>query len=186
MLRELTINDWAGIHAILLSAENASYWQRAQDRDYTSYYTVGPIARIDTIAALFRREVLLRCPFDRSFAESAEDVDLSRRLTGANYKLGVSSAIAYHFHRREFSAFVKQRFRNGFGTARLGLKYNDHRLFIDPLVTSMSLVIRSPIKGQMSLIPYHLVQGPVVFAGVLVGLSKLALASRTEANSFQA
>lgn len=178
MIRELERNDWVGIHAILVSAENVSYWQRAQDRDYLTYYIVGPIARIDTIAALFKRDVLIRCPFDQSFAESAEDVDLSRRLTNANYKLGVSSAIAYHYHRREFSAFVRQRFRNGFGTARLGLKYKENRIFVAPLVTSLSLVIRSPITRQMSLIPYVLVQGPVVFAGVLMGLSKFTRRTR--------
>jgi len=173
MLYELEKNGWAGIHARLLSAENVSYWQRAQDQSFLSYYDIGPIRRIDTIAAMFRRDVLLRCPFDPYFSESAEDVDLSRRLIDANYELGVSSAVAYHLHRREFSAFVRQRYRNGLGIARISLKYNDTRALIEPSVGSFLLTIRDMLKGRIGLVPFRLVTGLAIFVGIFMGYSRL-------------
>ncbi len=173
MVYELERHGWAGIHARLQSVENFSYWQRSQDQDFLRHYgTAGPIQRIDTIAALFRRDVLLKCPFDPWFRESAEDGDLSRRLTDANYMLGASSAVAYHLHRREFSAFVRQRFRNGLGVARIGMKYGDTRAFVDPMLGALSYLIRDVTRGDIRLVPYRLVHGPAVSLGVLVGFRK--------------
>lgn len=174
MVRDLIANNWVGVHAVLLSAENASYWQKAENDDYLNYYHPGPIKRIDTIAALFKRNILLNFPFDRRLV-AAEDVDLSRRLILAGYGLGVSTAIAYHTHRREFSAFAKQRYRNGVGSAQLGMKYGTRntRTLLTPFLSALSHTIRAPMRGQVDLIPYRLAQAPIIFAGVLMGLSRI-------------
>ena len=172
MLNELNRYGWAGIHARLLSAENESYWQRCEDQEFQSHYRFGPTKRIDTIAAMFRKEVLVKCPFDPFFRESAEDVDISRRLVAAHYALGVSSAFAYHFHRRDFAAYVKQRFRNGLGAARIGLKYGESYALVRPLFTAISYVIHDCVNGRVGFIPFRALDGVTTFAGVLVGYSR--------------
>jgi glycosyltransferase involved in cell wall biosynthesis len=180
MRRELENYGWAGIHARLLSAENVSYWQRAEQQGFSLYYgRVGPRDRIDTIAALFRKAVLLRYPFDVNQRESAEDIDLSRRLVENNQKLGVSSAVAYHYHRREFSAFAKQRFRGGLGNARLGFKREEARVFIifDPLMTAISKIVRNTLTKRVTLVPYWCAGGLAQFLGVLVGLARVRRSS---------
>jgi glycosyltransferase involved in cell wall biosynthesis len=181
MLRELNKYGWVGIHARVLSAENVNYWQRSEDESFLSYYgVVRPIRQISTTAALFRKDVLLRYPFDPSFAEAAEDVDLCHRLIEAHYTLGVSSAVVYHLHRREFSAFLKQRYRNGQGIARVGMKYRKGRIFVDPLLAAISYVIREAPEGKVRLIPYRLVDGAATFMGVLVGYSRVCSSMRRE------
>jgi glycosyltransferase involved in cell wall biosynthesis len=174
MRREFENYDWAGIHARILSAENVSYWQRAEQEAFSRCYgRVGPRKKIDTIAGLFKRDVLLRYPFDPYFVESGEDTDLCRRLVENKYKLGASNAVAYHHHRREFRAFAKQRFRNGLGTVRLGFKYRKTRIFIDPLLTAISLTIRNVFTKRILLIPYWFVGGLTEFLGVLAGLPRI-------------
>ena len=125
------------------------------------------------MAALFRRAVLLECPIDMSLRESGEDVDLCRRLIENKQKLGVSGAVAYHYHRREFSAFAKQRFRNGLGTARLGFKYRETRIFINPLLSAISMIVRNMLTKRVTLVPYWFAGGLAQFLGVLVGLSRV-------------
>jgi glycosyltransferase involved in cell wall biosynthesis len=171
---------WAGIHARVLSADNVSYWQNAEQDMFSRYYRqVGgeKMSGFDTMATTFKRDLLLRYPFDPFFAESGEDTDLCRRLVENKYKLGVSNAVAYHYHRRGFYAFAKQRFRNGLGSARLGFKYRETRIFIDPLLTAISITIRNVLTKRIRLIPYWLVGGLTEFLGVLAGLSRIRRSS---------
>jgi glycosyltransferase involved in cell wall biosynthesis len=177
---EMQEYGWAGIHARLQSAENASYWQKSQDEAYSLYYgRAGARDRIDTIAAMFRRDVLLRYPFDPYFRESAEDVDLCRRLVAANQRLGVSTAIAYHHHRRGFPEFVRQRFRNGVGTARLYVKYREKARLVDPVTTALSLIIRNMVSRRVTRVPFWVASGVSEFLGVLYGLGKICRTSQT-------
>jgi GT2 family glycosyltransferase len=172
---------WAGIHARLLSDEDTSYWQRAEDTKYRRKYgRAGPTTYIDTIVALFRREDLLRHPIDPYFRESSEDVDLSHRLVSHDRKLGVSTAIAYHHHRREFSAFARQRFNYGLGTARLALKYRSIRILLGPVSTTFSETIRAIVNHQIGMIPYWLVGGTFKFLGVIVGVAKVSRSIETD------
>jgi len=171
---------WAGVHANLLSTENDSYWQRSEDAKYRREYgRPRPVDYIDTIVALFRKEDLLRHPFDPYFKESAEDVDLSWRLIRANRPLGVSSAVAYHRHRREFSGFVRQRFNYGLGTARLGLKYKSIRVLLSPLSAAVSESIRAVAVHQANMVPYLLIGGAIRFLGVIAGISRADRSSKT-------
>lgn len=174
LLTEIQGFGWVGIHARLLSTENISYWQKGQDMVYSQYYShTGPIDRIDTIVAMFRRNVLRKFPFDPYFKESAEDVELCQRLRAAGLGLGVSSAIAYHYHRREFRDFVKQRFRNGIGKARLSVKCDEKMIILGPVATTMSLVIRNMFSRRLTCIPFFFVSGIAEFIGVLYGLRKI-------------
>jgi hypothetical protein len=61
------------------------------------------------------------------------------------------------------------------GSAQLGMKYGarNARTLLGPFLSALSHTIRAPVRGQMCLIPYRLVRGPIAFAGVLVGLSRI-------------
>ncbi len=169
---ELEKYGWAGIHARILSRVNLSYWQGAQDEAFSLFFNrPGPRSQIGTIAALFRREVLLRYPFDPNLRESCEDVDLCRRLEKNMHRVGVSSAVAYHHHRREFSTFVRHRFCYGLGDAELALKYRSIRILIEPLQSALFQVIYSIVTRRIRLVPYWLTSGLAEFVGVVLGLS---------------
>jgi glycosyltransferase involved in cell wall biosynthesis len=178
--RDLEEHGWGGVAARVLSAENASYWQKAEEEivsfSFPRHYDVDGSSRefVDTRAALFKRGLLLRYAFDSYFKPSAEDQDLGRRLLEDGYQLGVSDAIIYHFHRREFFAFMRQRFRWGLGTARLGVKYGDMgiclALCLTPLITALSETIRTIAAGSSYLVPYWLCNGLAQSLGVVVGL----------------
>lgn len=171
--RELKRYGWTGIHATVLSAENVSYWQRAEDQRLAGGYNrVGPVKQLDTSATMFRRAALIACPFDPFFRESNEDVDISIRLLKHGYRLGGSAAIAYHYHRREFLQFARQRFRGGLGRARLGIKYRKATVLVEPLSVAVSRTAHSLCRKDIRFVPYWAVAGFVEFLGVAAGLSK--------------
>ena len=136
--RELEAFGWGGIHAMILSSENTTYWQWAEDKLFYLFFNhPGPKVNIPTAAALFRRETLLRYPFDPDMKHSAEDIDLCRRLTQNGQIVGVSRAYAYHYHKREFPGFAERRFRGGQGITQLALKYRSIRLLISSLLAGI-------------------------------------------------
>jgi glycosyltransferase involved in cell wall biosynthesis len=164
---------WAGVSARILGSENSTYWQRSEDANFELFINrPGPRPHIGMGASLFQKDLLLRYPFDPAFSECAEDIDVCRRLIKANYQVGVSGALAYHYHRRDFISFVRQRFRNGLGNARLYVKYSGPRTLLDPLITSILRIVRCAVGGRIGLVPYLFVSGLAQFFGVVVGLSR--------------
>lgn len=122
MVSELAEHHWAGINAKVFSLRNETYWQRAEDENFMSFNQEGPKHHIGMAASLFRRDLLTEYPFDPALEFACEDKDVCERLRNDKYVVGVSSAVAYHLHRREFRAFFKQRFRFGRGDAQFALK----------------------------------------------------------------
>jgi glycosyltransferase involved in cell wall biosynthesis len=165
---------WAGIHAQMFSWENQTYWQKSEDvhcsLDFNFVGQTRPY--IGTIGALFKREALLKFPFDPYFVEAAEDMDVCRRLKEHGYSVGISSAYIFHYHRRDFAAFARQRFRNGRGLARLGLKYGEIGIFFGPLRAATSRIMRSIATGRIKLVPFWFASGVIHFSGVIFGLHK--------------
>ena len=170
---ELEKLGWVGIHAKIVSNEKLTYWQKAEDEAFSLFFNhAGPKANIGTIAALFRRDVLLRHPFDTNLRESCEDVDLCLRLGHSGYRVGVSSAVAYHRHRREFSAFARRRFRYGLGDARLALKYRSNRILVAPLVATFSQIVPIMRARRIRIVPYLFLGASIESIGTFAGLSR--------------
>jgi glycosyltransferase involved in cell wall biosynthesis len=170
---ELIRNNWAGIHAMLLSTDNLSYWQKSENEKFSlTFNRPGPSKSIGTIAALFRRDLLVKYPFDANLAEAAEDIDVCLRLRKCGYAVGISSAIAYHHHRQELSAFIRQRFNYGLGDAKLGVKHRSTEMLINPLRSGVFYAIYSLVTNRARLIPFWLTGAIVQFAGVIVGVSR--------------
>jgi glycosyltransferase involved in cell wall biosynthesis len=175
---DLEKHGWAGIQAMILSGENLTYWQRAEDeKNMLLFNQPGPKLVIGTVAALFRKDVLLAHPFDPNMTESCEDVDLDLRLRKSGYTVGVSNAVAYHYHRGEFSRFVRQRYRYGLGDARFGLKHRSIRMLLFPLQSALVSVITSILTCRLRLVPYWLAGGIVDFVGVFVGVCRIRSSS---------
>ena len=124
----------------------------------------------------------MKHPFDITIKEAGEDVDISRRLVKNGYQLGISSATAYHLQRREFSAFLRQIIRNGYGTACLGLKYGEYALLLNPLVTSGSQVIRNLARGDLRWIPFFITRGVIGQIGVVMGVQRVRSESTSHSN----
>lgn len=166
---------WDGVHAKVLAWERLSYWQSAVDEDNQDFNRVGSKDYIPMMAALFRRKVLLAHPFDPAYREAAEDLDLGWRLKKDKRQVGVSSAIAYHLDRREFSEFAKQQFSYGLGNARFALKYRGQAGHFwglaDPLKDAFVQAIRLVAK-RSRLVPYFLAMDLAAFVGTVAGISK--------------
>ncbi|MGD0423872.1 MAG: hypothetical protein ABSA92_10505 [Candidatus Bathyarchaeia archaeon] len=124
---------------------------------------------------LFRKQSLPRYPFDPNLTQSYEDVGLFRRLLRDNYVLSGSSAVVFHYHRRGFLAFAKQRFRGGLGKAQIGAKYHEELLVTqsDSFVSVLSRTVRRTGTRRVQLIPYWGVKGWFEFMGVLVGFARV-------------
>lgn len=169
---DLERNGWGGVQALIRSSENVSYWQRSMDEYFSAWSSVGPTKHICTAATLFRKDILVKFPFDEDFRESFEDSELCLRLVANMHRLGRSTAVAYHHHRRDLSGFVRQSFRSGLGRARLGLKYRSVRVLV-VLDVTFSEIIFSVVSGRARLVPFFIVKGVAIFVGVVVGVSRL-------------
>jgi GT2 family glycosyltransferase len=168
MRAEMRDLGWVGIQAMIMGKESLSYWQKAENANFSLFVNhAGPKGQIATNATLFRRSTLLAIPFDPNLMESSEDIDLSWRLVKLGLRIGVSHAVAYHLHRRDFLAFVAQRFRNGKGSVRLASKYGSAWILIHPLQRTLVLSIRGILNGKATLVPFWVVWGCAEFAGVV-------------------
>jgi len=188
---------WAGIHAMFLGSEVATYWQWAAQkldgrslpgekldgrswtgekldgRSWTGgFHPPGPRPHIGTVVALFRRETVLEHPFDPRMKYAAEDIDLCLRLRKCGYIVGVAPAYAYHHDRRDFYSLAKQQFSYGIGNAQLAVKYKSVRMFASPALAAVGaipFIVRARI---LEALPYKLIATTIQYFGMIFGLSK--------------
>jgi len=176
---ELEKFGWAAIHARIIGRSNSTYWERAENDKFAMFFNQpGPHGHIGTIAALYRRDLLLEHPFDPDFVESAEDTDVCQRLGRDHYVVGVSTATAYHSHRADLRAFFKQRLNYGKGWARFAFKYGLTIMLARPLRDAFICMMKSSIKGKVQYIPYWFVDGFAQFIGVMQLVSSRHLEDR--------
>jgi len=182
MLSEVVQGDYAGIHARLVGADNSSYWAWAAGKyKQLRHETPGVQDVIGTAASMFRREILLRYGFD-STVPNCDDRDLSFRLTRNGYKLGLSTAVAYHYYYWGFADFFARTYRRGVALAEFFFKYNE--------LVQTSKTLGFPIfgtfvgirEGQITLLPYFLFYGIVQFIGFLMGCA-VSLTRKTTMSS---
>lgn len=170
---EIGALGWAGIHAMILSGETVTYWQSAEDKLCSLFFNhPGPKSSIPMVAALFRREVLVRYPFDPNMKHSAEDADLCLRLGQNGHIVGVTRAYAYHRHRREFSAFAKRNFKFGLGVTQLALKYKSIRLLAGPMTAAVGDIPHIVCARMLETIPHRVIAASICFSGAIIGLAE--------------
>ena len=170
----IEVFGWVGIHAMLLSSEDATYWQwAAQKLDVGGgFHPPGPRRHIGTCVALFRRETVLEHPFDPRMKYAAEDADLCLRLRKYGYIVGVTRAYAYHHNRADFSGLAKQQFSYGIGNAQLALKYKSVRIFVRPALAAVGTIPTIVRWRRLELLPYKLITTTIEYFGMFFGFSK--------------
>lgn len=158
---------------ISLGAKSQTYWEQSSYQ-HTQY---GQLRRhqqyIATAACLLSRETILKYQFDTTPGGYIDDTLLEAKLKREGYRLGVSSAIAYHNHRSDFKNFVSYRFFLGSLAPSLIKKQGLwHAEFWPPLVMLYWLGF-CLVKGKPKLIPYFVVNGIAQTAGMVKGFFEL-------------
>jgi glycosyltransferase involved in cell wall biosynthesis len=176
MLEELQGKGYAGIHAQVLSRNNESYWEWAEDQNVRlTFNKVGEREWIGTIAAIFRRQSILENPFDLFFIGAGEDKALCLDLRNRGLRLGVSSVHIYHQHRASARGYIKQRIWYGKGAARLFWKYRRISYFIHPSLRIPFGIYVCCRKRSSKMLPYYIVGSVSSNIGLAIGLAQLVL-----------
>lgn len=171
LLAELTASDCISMQARLLAASLSTYWERAADWNVRLLQARrgGGLS-----AAVLRRDIILKYRLDAEVETSSDAVlELSAKRDGQ--KLSTSSAaFVYHFYTATLKGFARQRFRYGRDASRVIWKYRLghigfwHTMGLTPYWVAICL-----IKGKPNFIPYFLVGGIMIIAGVVTGFFEL-------------
>jgi len=171
MLTEFNTSDYISIKALVLPGDKiTNYWQRSQEQHRKLRHVENSIG---TLACIFRRETIMKFPFDLSPRGLLDDSDLEYRLKKVGYKFGTSTAIVFHPHRATFKEFVKRRFKDGRGMARFVHKHGPWHAGVWPPLHLFYWVGVSIIKGKPKMIPYFVVNGVTQTAGMIKGSFEL-------------
>lgn len=175
MLIGLENNNWVAIHAQIIDPRsNKSYYEYGEDFHWQNRFNkVGEKDHLATMVCIIRKDLIIRYKFDRSFLGAAEDADFYARLRKEGYKFGVSSVIAYHYHRSSFANFSKQRKWYGKGNARAIFKHKAIHLIITPLFILIYGIFISIYKKKPKFIPFYLIWMFYLSYGTFTGLYEI-------------
>jgi glycosyltransferase involved in cell wall biosynthesis len=172
LLKEIKENDWIAIHSQLIDPrENKGYWESGEDNHWKqSFNHPGERGYLGTIVCLIRKDIILKYKFDLFFRGAAEDGDFYHRVKKEGFKFGVSTAIAYHYHRANFKNFVKQRIWYGKGNARMAWKHHD--MLILQLIAPLAIICWGTFfsfRHNVKLVPFYVIWGLSLQIGMLLG-----------------
>ncbi|NQT47871.1 MAG: glycosyltransferase [Chloroflexi bacterium] len=178
MTNEIQEEGYIGIHAQVVSLENRSYWEWAEDQHFRMVFNKeGKRKTLGAIAVIYKKSIILKYGFDPSFDfyGAPEDGDLSHRLSEDGHKLGISSAYVYHRHRVDARNFIKQRIAYGKGNALFFWKHKSVLyLFGPPLMLPFGVLVCFR-KKSLKTLPYYAVWSLFGTVGITVQLGKLIL-----------
>ncbi len=170
MFDEFKAPRCAVISAQQIVGTSSTYWEQAM-KEHVQFIS----SRGDTVglaASLLKRDTILKYRFDPLFP-LLDDIELKYSLSKHGHRFRVSSAFAYHYHKADLKALVKQRFVNGRGKAQFLWKYGLlHPTMWTPLTTVYMLGF-SLIKGKPNLTLYFLLCGIIETAGIVRGFFEL-------------
>ncbi len=181
MLEELESKNYAAIHAQILGINISDYWSWAEDQQFRLFFNKpGERHRIGTIAAIYRRDAVLKHTFDPFYITSYEDGDLCYRMRIDGNKIGVSSAVAFHAHRATYNVFKAHKIRYGRGTARFFLRHKKISTIFNPIAYAFIGPIRAMVAGKPQLIVYFVLNSLFSIQGILSELMILAKAQTNQ------
>lgn len=172
MLRELKEQNWVAIHSQLIDPRcDKRYWEKGEDFHWKMQFNkVGERRYLGTIVCLICREVIQKYKFDSFFKGAAEDGDFYHRIGNEGYKFGVSSTVAYHYHRASFRQFISQRIWYGKGNARAIVKHKSVTLVFAPLGIALYGTWLCVRYRAIIFIPFYHIWALALFWGTLSGL----------------
>jgi glycosyltransferase involved in cell wall biosynthesis len=168
LLAEVKEKGADAIQADLRSLDAGDYWSRA----LAAHHNRGRSRNwIGLSATVFRRDVVLRHPFDASF-RSGEDIEIRYRLKRAGAKTGISDkVVVQHKFEAGFKFALGQWLADGAGLGRMVRKYgwSMATLLVVPAGGTALGLLRS-LRRDAMFIPYYL--GYLVFnyVGIVEGL----------------
>jgi len=158
----------------VLSWENKSYWQWAEDQIFKLIFNKeGERDYAGTITCIFDRDVVVKHEFD-VFSVS-DDMELCYRLKKLGYRFGLGSVPVYRRHPISFMQFAVQKHRYGRAHAGLVRKHKLKKSLLLKLGLMTSLGgLRFCIRRRLfKLIPYYLLFGVFHSTGVIAEYLKL-------------
>ena len=188
MLEEMQEGGYLGIHAQVVSSENRSYWEWAEDQHFRMMFNrEGERKALGAIAVIYKKDTMLKYGFDTrfDFYGAPEDADLSYRLREDGHKLGVSSAFVYHQHRSDARSFIKQRISYGKGNALFSWRHKSILHLFGPVLMLPFGVLVCFRKKNPKMLPYYAVWSLCGTIGLTIQLGKLILSSLIPRHSRQ-
>jgi glycosyltransferase involved in cell wall biosynthesis len=155
LFKEFRDGNYDGLQAGLRSESDPGYWGRA----LVFHHNNGRSKNWPGVmATLFKREVLLKNPFDERF-RSGEDIELRWRLRGLGLHLGVSQTTIVRHRYGDTFEFAKDQFlADGKGLGRMFAKYGwgATSVLVIPLLGCVRGILVSLAHLQPVWIPYYL------------------------------
>lgn len=172
MLDELVQNDWFAIHAQMVDPRLIkSIWDDGEAFHWDHFLNSPGIKKsIGTIVCIINKQLILRYRFDESIKGAAEDADFYYRIRIEGYNFGMSKQNAYHYHRSNFTSFVKQRIWYGKGNGFLIIKHKAYILLFTPFGIALRGISYSIKYNKYKLILFYLVWGITLWFGTIGGL----------------
>lgn len=126
-LRDALENDakLAGVAPQTRVLNKSTYWERTTGAFFNYFINrPGPVAVIGT-PCMYKREVILKVPYDASIRAAADDTDLALRLHEAGYTLAIVDAYSDEDMPLDRSAFIARWKWYGKGDAEFYAKHRD-------------------------------------------------------------
>jgi len=166
LLSELKESDLVCMGARVESVKQTTYWERA------ACFVESNRETCSLQATLIKRDILLKYKLDANVS-FASDYDFMYRIKKEGFKIGTSSAIAYHHHPAGMMNFVKQRVRFGLEATLYIRVYGPWHISFWPPVTRLYWFALCVIKGKPNYIPYFIVDWAAQTSGMIKGFFKM-------------
>jgi glycosyltransferase involved in cell wall biosynthesis len=170
LLVELKTSDCISMQAKQLAASSSNYWERCSDWNWKLSHE----RRFGGLStAVIRKSIVLKYKLNRT-VQVGSDLALEFAAKHDGFKLGISSnAIAYHHHRADLKAVVRQRYRFGKESVNFIRGFGPLHIGFWPPFVSIYWVMLCIAKGKASFVPFFVLNGFVQTAGLLKGFSLL-------------
>jgi len=178
LLGEFQSGGYDALQASFSSTSGPGYWGRA----LAAHHNSGRSRNWFGLAAtIFRRETLLECPLDSSFA-SGEDIDLRWRLTRAGNRIGVSRRTVVRHRFGDSLEFARGQFRaDGAGLARMTVRHRGGAwLLVLPAAAAVRGMAVTISRREPQFVPYYAAYCALNYAAMIETLWGMARQKRRE------
>ena len=176
LLNDLRKYDLDIVQAQLISYENHSFWNAAEEQAWSLTHNVpgrktGPEKMIGTAPAIFKKHVFEKIKFDDHITSTIDDTDFMYRLSKIpNLEIGIGDTRVKQLHSAPFKTYVRKFKWYGRGDGEFFRKHPNRAFSM-----TFHLLIRYPIlyswrgirSGKFKAVPFFVLQGYVRFYGLL-------------------
>lgn len=170
LLKELIESDCVNMAATVLPISLSTYWERATDWNNHLLRARRGVGGLQ--ATVLRKDIVMKYQLN-PFLKGASDQDFNMQMEEQGFRVGISQATVYHYHRVDLIGFIHQRFRYGYVTPRFIRKYGPWKArFWPPLVAAYWICV-CLIKGKPNFMPYFIIDGVAQTSGLIKGFFEL-------------